>query len=213
MTESLTISIRAQYLIEPQNPKAGSRVVLGFHGYAEKAEIQQRRLLALNLSGANLYCSPDAYHRFYTRSGGVVGSWMTKAYRQEAIEDCINYIDTLMNSLSETWKCDNSPILFGFSQGAALAYRYAVSGAFRSKGLVAVGSDIPPDISNKLSSLPKTLVCHGDKDQRVPIKVFEESIEKLCAAGVEHSKFCYQGGHFPDDKCLSRIADFIENDL
>ena len=213
MNASITIPIRAQYLMEPTSPEAGSRVVLGFHGYAERAEVQQQRLIALKLSQPTVCCCPEAYNRFYSRSGRVVASWMTKAYRKEAIDDCIGYIDSLMRVLSETWKCNESPVLFGFSQGAALAYRYAVRGEFKSKGLVVVGSDIPPDIFDQLSKLPKTLVCHGEQDERVAIEAFNQSVERLGAAKVEFSKYCYQGGHFPQEQCLARIADFVENEL
>ena len=80
------VQIQGRMLVKP--PLSDSSVVLiGFHGYAENAEDQLRRLQELDPESRLLLCSIQALHPFYTRSqGGVVASWMTRLDREAAFE-------------------------------------------------------------------------------------------------------------------------------
>ena len=70
--------------------KAG--LLVGFHGYAETAEIQIERLAALPGADAWTLLSVQALHCFYRgRSEEVVSSWMTRQDRDAAIADNVRY--------------------------------------------------------------------------------------------------------------------------
>ena len=67
-----------RYLVEPR--AAGSPLLVGFHGHAENAEIMLENLRAIR-DGWSLV-SVQALHRFYTKRGEVVATWMTKQDRE-----------------------------------------------------------------------------------------------------------------------------------
>ena len=70
----------------PGQTRAG--LLVGFHGYAETAEIQLARLEAIPGAEAWMLLSVQALHRFYRgRSDEVVASWMTRQDREAAIAD------------------------------------------------------------------------------------------------------------------------------
>ena len=61
---------------------------MGFHGYAEGADIQLERLQAIPGSGRWLLVSIQGLHRFYqSRTRDVVASWMTRQDRELAMAD------------------------------------------------------------------------------------------------------------------------------
>ena len=72
--------------------KAG--LLVGFHGYAETAEVQIARLAAVPGADAWTLLSVQALHRFYRgRSEEVVASWMTRQDRDAAVADNVRYVD------------------------------------------------------------------------------------------------------------------------
>ena len=65
-------------LVREAGGQAPAGLLVGFHGYAETAEIQMARLEAIPGADAWTLLSVQALHRFYRgRSEEVVASWMT----------------------------------------------------------------------------------------------------------------------------------------
>lgn len=87
-----------------RNPLKGEArtVLVGFHGYAENAEIQFERLLTIPGSDKDLLCSIQALHPFYrTKTGEVVASWMTRFQREQAIIENRCFVDRVLDKLRE----------------------------------------------------------------------------------------------------------------
>src|SRR6516164_2453179 len=79
-----------RYLVDAREP--GAPVLVGFHGYAESAEIQFERLQAVAGADPWILISVQGLHRFYRgRSTDVVASWMTSQDREIAIADNTMY--------------------------------------------------------------------------------------------------------------------------
>jgi predicted esterase len=108
----------------------------------------------------------QALHPFYSRKGGgedIVASWMTRLDRDVAISENIEYI---RRALASIWKgtTGNTTLVFtGFSQGVAMAYRAAAFAA-PANGLIVLGGDVPPDVSEAKVKLPPVLVGRGSRD-------------------------------------------------
>jgi predicted esterase len=138
--------VHGRYLVRvPAGVSDG--VLVGFHGYAETADAQFARLGALAAAGTWTLVSVQALHPFYRgRSQEVVASWMTRADRDLAIADNVAYVDRVLDEL--VGSSPTGPIVHaGFSQGAAMAYRAALRGKHPSAGVIAIGGDLPPDLT------------------------------------------------------------------
>src|SRR5437870_12439439 len=113
-----------RYLVDAS--KAGLPMLVGFHGYAESAEVQFNRLQSIEGSDRWLLLSVQGLHRFYRgRSTEVVASWMTRQDRDLAIADNTLYAANVINVVAKEYSCTNNLILSGFSQGVATAFRTA----------------------------------------------------------------------------------------
>ena len=74
-------------------------------------------------------------------------------------------VDAVVNAVA-TESGDPRLVFFnGFSQGASMAYRAAVLGRGPSAGVIALGGDIPPELTREqLSRVPAVLIGWGVRD-------------------------------------------------
>ena len=174
--------------------KAG--LLIGFHGYAETAEIQIERLAALPGADAWTLLSVQGLHCFYRgRSEQVVSSWMTRQDRDAAIADNVRYVDAAIAAVRATGS--NDPIVYaGFSQGVAMAFRSAVLGRWPCAGVVAVGGDVPPELLEDRSlGFPAVLMLRGTRDEWYTQARFESDVESLTARARRIESVVFDGGH------------------
>src|SRR5262245_11184503 len=76
-----------RYLVQAA-PEPGLPLLVGFHGYAESAELEFDRLRSVEGSDRWNVVAVQALHSFYRgRSNDVVASWMTRQNRELAIKD------------------------------------------------------------------------------------------------------------------------------
>ena len=74
---TVTAQVHGRYLLE-RPPGAGPFALLvGFHGYGERAEQHLEKLRQLPGRERWALVAVQSLHLFYTRGGEVVGSWMT----------------------------------------------------------------------------------------------------------------------------------------
>lgn len=124
-----------RYLVKPG---ASQRLLVGFHGYGQNAEIHLADLEKLDTDWTLV--SVQGLHRFYSRGDEIAASWMTRQDRELAIADNIEYVGRVLDEL----KPYERVVFAGFSQGVAMAYRAA--NAFGCDGLIILAGDVPPEI-------------------------------------------------------------------
>jgi predicted esterase len=185
---------------------SASRLLVGFHGYAQNAEDMLAELELLPGSDQWTLVAVQALHRFYSRGDErVVASWMTRQDRELAITDNIAYVDRVVSTLLAG--APQTPVVFvGFSQGAAMAYRAAVLGVHRARRMIAIGGDVPPEVKTAPADrFPAILIAAGDSDGfYTPAKVdADEAL--LSSIGVRTDVFRYRGGHEWTDELRDRI--------
>ena len=150
--------------------------------------------------------SVQALHRFYSRGNErVVASWMTRQDRELAITDNIAYVDRVVSTLLAD--APQTPVVFvGFSQGVAMAYRAAVLGVHRARGMIAIGGDVPPEVKTAPADrFPAILIAAGESDPiYTPAKVDADEAF-LISIGVRTDVFRYRGGHEWTDELRDRI--------
>jgi predicted esterase len=198
MTErTIATTVHGRYLVMPAEAAGPAPSLVGFHGYAEDAEIQLGRLAAIPGSEGWLKVSIQGLHRFYrSRTSQVVSSWMTSQNRELAIADNIAWVGSCVEAVAAEWETLPVIVFAGFSQGVAMAFRAAVNQGDRAAGVIAVGGDVPPELgAEALRGLSGVLLTRGKTDLLYSPEKFAEDEKRLRGSGVKVQTLEYSGGH------------------
>ena len=185
-------------------------MLLGFHGYAETAEDELRRLQTIPGIERWTVVSIQGLHQFYRRSTNeVVANWMTRQNRELAINDNIAYVQNVVNALS-----DFTPtrlVVTGFSQGVAMAFRAAATLSQPVTAVVACGGDIPPELEpSALARIPTVLIGRGVRDEWYTAEKQAADGERLRAAGVAVQRVVTNAGHEWTQKFSEMVSEFLK---
>lgn len=172
-------------------------MLVGFHGYAESADMQLERMRAIPGSDGWVIVSIQGLHRFYDRRRNeVIASWMTRQDREHAIADNLAYVDAVVDAVSREWAAAPGIVFAGFSQGVAMAFRAAASSTRRVGGVIAVGGDVPPEIDIvALARVGRALVCRGARDKFYAPATFENDQRRLGESRVDVTPLAFDGEH------------------
>lgn len=190
-------TVRGRYLLQaPRRP--GGLLLVGFHGYAEAAEAQLERLVGIPGSDEWLLVSVQALHPFYRgRSNEVVANWMTRFDRERAIEDNLRYVTAVLDTVAAAHEV-RAIVHAGFSQGVAMAFRAALGVPRRSRGVIALGGDVPPE----LAALPpetwrdlQVLIGRGTHDEWYSHRKMDADVALLQDRPVHLRRLVFEGGH------------------
>lgn len=172
--------------------ETAEEVWLIFHGYAQN--IKDFLEAFQPFTQHKTFIIPEGLSRFYQKgiSGKVGASWMTSEHRALEIEDQINYLNEVYNSLDLKDKKIN---IFAFSQGVAAAARWIEEAKIKTNRLVFWSGNTPKNIA--LS--PKTFVNQqnpefyvGKNDQFASI----ETWNKFFNAAPHYKPVFHDGNHF-----------------
>src|SRR5215510_4417823 len=193
MPEERTIAVgsHGRYLVAaPGNGTSGTighgPLLVGFHGYAEDAELHLERLRAIPGSDRWLIVSIQGLHRFYRgRSRDVVASWMTHQNRDVMIADNLSYVAAVIDEVRRASGDGTPPVFAGFSQGVAMAFRAAALGRHETSGIISLGGDVPPDLERtSLARIPEALIGRGERDDWYTPRKLADDEARLRAAGA-----------------------------
>ena len=188
--------MHGRFLVRPGPPE---RLLIGFHGYAEAAEIHMDELLKIRGVENWTVAAIQALHPFYTgRSERIVASWMTKLDREQAIADNKAYVRSIIESFHEP----RTVVFLGFSQGGAMAYR-AASDFGRAAGLIVLAADLPPDVT---TNIPPVLIGRGSRDDWYTDEKLKKDLKYLPNAEV----CLFDGAHEWTDQFREAAARFLE---
>ena len=175
----------------PADADGQTPLLVGFHGYGETAEDHLAALESLPGTDRWTLAAVQALHPFYTRSGRVVASWMTKLDREHAIADNTAYAAAAVEAIRRETGATGPLAFAGFSQGVAMAYRAAA--AVSCAGLIALAGDVPHDVAP--DALPRLLVGRGLGDEWYDEAKMDADLERLRPAGVPVETCVFDGGH------------------
>ncbi|HUP46765.1 MAG TPA: phospholipase [Thermoanaerobaculia bacterium] len=188
--------------------RSDSRLLVGFHGYAENAE---RHILELQkIPGIDDWsvAAIQALHPFYSRRGGgedIVASWMTRLDRELAIADNVEYVCRALAAIRR--EGPGTLVFAGFSQGVAMAWRAAAFAA-PSAGLIALAGDVPPDVAATDAALPPVLLGRGRADDWYTEEQMSADLQKLRGrTGVTTCSF--DGAHEWSDEFREAAGAFL----
>jgi predicted esterase len=205
-------TVEGHYIVESPDASRGPLpLVVGFHGYAETAE---RHLEALDrIPGIERWrrCAVQALHPFYRgKTGEVVASWMTRFGRKMAIENNIRYVGAVVARVMSDFPTCEPLVYVGFSQGTAMAYRAAAGAGHRSRALLALGGDVPPELAGQdLSGFPDVLIGRGANDPWYSEKKLAADVELLERKDVAVQVCRFDGGHEWSDAFSRAAGDLL----
>ena len=208
---SIAALVHGRYLLEAPADPEGCPLVVGFHGYAENADIHMEQLR--RLPGANrwMLCAVQALHPFYNRAGEVIASWMTREQREHAIEDNIRYAASVVAEVKRELPVSQRLAYLGFSQGAAMAYRAAAGSGHPCLGVVVLGGDVPPELELRdLSHFPPVLLGRGSSEEWYDAAKMEHDVELLRKKGVDIRPCVFEGGHEWTNEFRAEAGRFLE---
>ncbi len=215
-TLTLTVPTRVHGTVLCREPleRSGGAVPLlvGFHGYGESAGRHLAELMRIPGSERWQVAAVQALHPFYNRTQEVVASWMTSFDREHAIEDNVAYVGAVVGRLRERFptSAGGALVYAGFSQGVAMAYRAAAKSGAPCHGVIALGGDVPPELSAPdLAGLPAVLVGAGLAESFYTPSKLSADIARLHAAGVDARSAPYTGGHEWTDEFRAIAGQFL----
>jgi predicted esterase len=185
--------------------------LIGFHGYAEAAEAQLRRLEAIPDAQGWTLVSVQGLNRFYRgRSEEVAAGWMTREDREVAIADNIAYVNRVIDALGESCGPAGNLVYAGFSQGTAMAFRAAVRGRAPACGVIAVGGDVPPELlADPGASFPPVFLARGGRDEWYTQAKLDTDVAALRSRGVRVTPLVFDGAHEWSSFLNHPVASFL----
>jgi predicted esterase len=193
---NIATTIHGRYIVDA-GAGAQSPLLVGFHGYAERAEHEYARLSSVPGAERWVRVAVQGLHRFYRRSTNeVVASWMTRQDRDLALADNRAYVSRVIDSVAAEWSASPILVVSGFSQGVAMAFRAAVNSSRDVRGVIACGGDVPPELDrNSLSRIPAVIIGRGRQDEWYTEEKLSADEGRLRAAGVRVEIVRFNGGH------------------
>ncbi|MCB0629187.1 MAG: hypothetical protein R2824_12305 [Saprospiraceae bacterium] len=160
----------AHYYTIGEANKEVTRLVIACHGQGQRSEFFIRRFDVLD-DGKTLVIAPEALSRYYLKNfGGEVGaSWMTSAERQDEIADYANYLQQLLDEYLPLLNENVTITLFGFSQGGATIFRWAMEKFPTVDRFILFASMMPEDLDYRphldYFNTKKLIWIYGTSDQ------------------------------------------------
>lgn len=190
-------TVHGRYLVRPPAPGAAASWLVGFHGYAQSAEVMLEPFARVAPSERWLVASVQALHPFYAgRSNEVVANWMTRQDRELAIADNVAYVDRVFDQLATEFGEPRAIVAAGFSQGVAMAYRTACLGRRACAAILVAGGDLPPELrEHRAPSWPHVAMATGVRDAYYGADALEADAARLRALGADVRTLAFDGGH------------------
>lgn len=222
-SEAVSRGVQRQHLVVPHSAyytvltpetagEAPPPLLIVLHGYGQKADKFIKPFAALRDRGL-LVVAPQGPNAFYWQETRGVGfAWLTRFEKEQALVDLLGYMRLLFNDLGKKYPYDPERVfLFGFSQGAVLAFRVAASGVAKVRAMVTCGSDLPADVAERIDDLDRlpVMVVHGEHDDRIPVAKAEEAVAILESHGFPVTRHFFDGGHDLSPEVIEAISAWI----
>jgi predicted esterase len=214
---TIAVNTHGRYLVDAPPGDGPFKLLVGFHGYAERAEHMLDAMRRIRGERPWLLVSVQALNRFYTRANEVVASWMTREDRELSIADNVSYVASVVAAVRAAYPATDQIAYVGFSQGVAMAYRAAAFVARRTHvvpaaaAVILLAGDLPPDVAPVAASLPPLLIGRGTKDEWYTAEKAAADLAMLDEAGLSPVAHVFDGGHEWADSFVAAAARFLDS--
>lgn len=201
------------FTVQTPESRGPHPTLIVLHGFGQRADEFSKVFAALPAQGI-LVAAPQGPHQFYPKfpAREVGSSWLTRYERDQSVADFIGYMQQFVELLQNEYAADLTRLyVLGFSQGVSMAYRFWVHHAAPVRGIIAVSSDLPPDVVARLNSArpTKVLLVHGREDKMISIHKSREAETILRAHAIPVELLEFDGGHCVPSLAMEKIALMI----
>jgi predicted esterase len=211
MIDYLTTKKTARVVIEGSDHPDLKNIWLITHGYGYLAPYFIKKFKTL-FGPENLIIVPEALHRFYLNgvSEKIGASWMTSEEREKEVEDNNNYLEKVAEKYIQPIRKKICLNVLGFSQGASVACRWALTTKYQISNLIIWGSNIPPELSkSRMEEVHpgfNWIYVVGDKDEFISPEKQQEQIRLMRELGINPELLLYKGFHDINDEALRLLT-------
>lgn len=205
-------------------------VLLLLHGWTGDESVMW--IFASRLPSKYLIVSPRGLHKSplggYAWHAHRSNRWPSVEDFRPAVETLVDHLqtgnglqDALVNGMKDSAslkeilaRADFSKVsLVGFSQGAALAYTYALLHPERVHLLGGLAGFMPERVEDLVIKQPlegkKVFITHGTEDEIVPVEKARQSVELMERAGSKVTYCEQQAGHKLSASCFRALEVFF----
>ncbi|MCU0418782.1 MAG: hypothetical protein MUC38_03920 [Cyclobacteriaceae bacterium] len=212
---TINFSYRARYYVLGDLHSAHTLWFV-LHGYGQLAQYFIKKFEVLTRHGM-VVVAPEGLSRFYledvaTRSRGgsqrVGATWMTRENRLADIENYLTYLTTVYREV--TAGCALRTTVLGFSQGAATAARWAVSGQVEFDKLILWAGLVPEDMDfdegQRVLKTKEVIHVYGLEDPFITDERFAHMQQLAQRLHASPRWVPFRGAHDIDGPTLERLA-------
>lgn len=208
MQHLLTTQYTARYhTLGEANEDPQQEVWLVLHGYGQLARYFVRKFEFQIQKGAWVV-APEGLSLFYLQGtdGRVGASWMTREFREHAIDNYLTYLQTLYQELALQNK---RLVLFSFSQGGATLLRWVVKHQPNFKKMIVWAGGFPTEVdpvaSRQVFQNKELLYVYGNQDEYLTPERIAEQEPLFKRFGFHPQIIRFAGGHTVDPLVLQQL--------
>lgn len=210
MEKAISISFDTHYQTMGNPTDKTKEVWIACHGYGQLAKHFMRRFDILD-PNVHYVIIPQGLSRFYLANdyNHVGASWMTKEHRETDVTNQHRYLDAVFEQEMQQFTHEVKINLFGFSQGVATIWRWAVKRQLPFNKLVMWAGEFPREFTKEmLAFVPdkaKLFSVIGTQDEYYHPERFEAlaaKMEKLCK---RPETILFEGKHEVNREIISQI--------
>ena len=215
----ITVERSARYVTLGPRDGTAREIWFVLHGYGQLAA-EFIRLFATLDDGTRQIVAPEALNRFYlfgvegtpASERPVGATWMTKEDRLSEINDYVSYLDAIAaRELQPYGTTLPRIVILGFSQGAATASRWIMSGEIHPAHTILWGGFLPPDVDPGAERLRATSLqmVIGSRDRFLSADRLEEEERRLQGRALPYRVVRYEGGHGITSATLAEVVNSL----
>ena len=209
MKHSIKINKTATYHSLGQ-VKSAKTIWFVLHGYGMLAKYFIKKFEPI-VNEANCVIAPEGLSKFYTEGfyGRVGATWMTKEDREEEIEDYINYLNQLFETIiKENNKAELKINVVGFSQGGATASRWIANGKVNPTNFILWSSVFPNEMNfESFGQNFNTCILYGNNDEFSTDEHIKKQEDLLKESTLNYKIIEFEGKHdVPKDVLIEQTS-------
>ena len=179
------------------------------HGYGMLPEYFIKKFECIS-NKETVIIAPEALNKFYLKDNysRVGSSWMTKVERDDDIQDNINFLNSIYNSLKLEGLNFKLNIL-GFSQGGPAATRWVINNSIKLNLLILWGCDLPNDCLTENDKSRwgdfRLIFVIGKNDEYIDEEKISNERKKLENYQLDYDFYSFNGGHNIEESVLKKL--------
>lgn len=215
MKQTVKFDFKATYYQSAEITESTEEIWFVLHGYGQLPEYFIRKFQKI-ATNDRVIIAPGGLSKFYMEgfSGRVGATWMTKEERLIDIENYIQYLNQVAETVFNQLQNIPKVTLLGFSQGSATVCRWLNQFKHPFKALVLHSGAFPPDIDfsglhDRLKG-KQVFMITGMQDEFVNEKREAEQQKIIQQLNVPIQHMSFAGGHDIDINSLQTIIQQIK---